>query len=157
LPDHDQAPTRHSNYPEVSYEDIFRDTGLDQRNVIFKTPDEARAFVGAWIEEETGWFKLRTGWTFSRTELAAMDEYYVLSIKKCIIAMVKMRVYERAMSVRVAERDHYYALREEMRRKIEGTYGKGGMIRMLWNPSRDVTASSIVYDDETIEDRITEV
>ena len=158
MPDeHDQDPTRHPNYPLVSYEDVFRDTGFDQRNIIFDNAETARASVGAWIEEETGDFKERTGWTLSLTELADMRKSYSDKIKKCITMMVKMRVYERAISVRPSERDHYINLREEIRRRMEGLYTRGGMIRELWKPSYDITVTGITYPDETIKDRITDV
>lgn len=157
MADHDQAPTRHPNYPAVSYVEVFRDTGLDENNIIFKSEDIARSYVGAWIEEETGEFKRRTGWTLTDAQLDGMTDYYVLSIKKCIIMMVKVRVYERAIGVRPSERDHYIQLREEIRRKLEGIWGRGGMIRGLVNPAVDVTATGIVYDPDTIAERITDV
>lgn len=152
---HDQSPTRHPDYPMPSYEDIFRDTGLDQRNIIFDSPEVGRASVGAWLEEEEADFKERTGWTLSATELASMRDSYISKIKKCITMMVKMRVYERAIGVRPSDRDHYINLREEIRRRIEGVYGRGGMIRELVNPAIDITIHGVKYDEDTITERIT--
>lgn len=152
----DQDPTRYPDYPLPSYEDIFRDTGLQQRNMIFENEESARSSVGAWIEEESADFKERTGWTLSSTEIAAMRDSYLRAIKKCITMLVKMRVYERAISVRPSERDHYVNLREEIRRRVEGLYGKGGMIRGLWKPANDITISALTYEEDTITERITE-
>jgi hypothetical protein len=157
MSDHAQDPTRHPNYPLVSYEEVFRDTGLDQRNVIFDSEDVARSTVGGWIEEEDADFKDRTGWALSTSELDNMTAYYIVKIKKCILMMVKMRVYERAIGVRPSERDHYVNLREEIRRRVEGLWGRGGMIRELWKPATDVTATKVTHTDDYLDERINEV
>jgi hypothetical protein len=86
-----------------------------------------------------------------------MRKSYSDKIRKCITLMVKMRVYERAIGVRPSERDHYINLREEIRRRVEGLYARGGMIRELWKPATDVTVTGVTYDDDTIADRITDV
>jgi hypothetical protein len=86
-----------------------------------------------------------------------MTAYYIVKIKKCILMMVKMRVYERAIGVRPSERDHYVNLREEIRRRVEGLWGRGGMIRELWKPATDVTATKVTHTDDYLDERINEV